>query len=267
MTVSAPNLLAFDFDGVLCNGLLEYFQTAWRAYCQLVQRTDAVPPAGLAERFYPLRPVIETGWEMPLLLHGLIEGVEEKAVLDHWPTLVQDLLQETGLQADQAMAAVDGERDRWIQTNLDGWLSLHSFYPGVIERLQQAIAAGVYPVIISTKEGRFIQRLLQRAGVELDEAQIIGKEIRQPKAQTLQQLLEQPPAPVGPLPRIWFIEDRLKTLEKIKAEPTLSAVELFLADWGYNTSAEKDRARHDSRIHLISLSQLVHEFADWKLSS
>ncbi|MCY7286501.1 MAG: HAD family hydrolase, partial [Cyanobacteria bacterium CAN_BIN43] len=35
MIETAPTLLALDFDGVLCNGLMEYFQTAWRVYCQI----------------------------------------------------------------------------------------------------------------------------------------------------------------------------------------------------------------------------------------
>ena len=261
--MAAPTLLALDFDGVLCDGLIEYFQTAWQAYCQLFERTVKEPPAGLAERFYPLRPVIETGWEMPILIHALLQGVEDAAVLDHWPKLAQEILAATGIRSDQAMAQVDGVRDRWIQTDLDNWLSLHRFYPGVIERLQQAIAADIYPVIISTKEGRFIQALLAQAGVELAAAQIIGKEIKQPKTDTLKQLLQTPlkgaPRPLS----IWFIEDRLKTLEKVKARAELANISLFLADWGYNTQAEKEQAQGDSRIHLLSLNQLVLEFSSW----
>jgi len=261
--MTAPTLLALDFDGVLCDGLVEYFQTAWVAYCKLFDVTDTQPPTGLAERFYPLRPVIETGWEMPLLIRALQQGVEDAAVLDHWSSIVQDMLQDTGLDREDAMAQVDGTRDRWIQTDLDGWLSLHRFYPGVIEWLQGAIAAGVYPTIISTKEGRFIRSLLGQAGVELSPTQIIGKEIQQPKTKTLHQLLLSPPAEVGASPHIWFIEDRFKTLEKVTAHPDLTEVRLFLADWGYNTPSEKDQARRDSRIHLLSLSQLVREFSAW----
>ncbi|NER84344.1 MAG: HAD family hydrolase [Leptolyngbya sp. SIO1D8] len=264
--MTAPTLLALDFDGILCDGLIEYFQTAWKAYCQLFNRADPEPPAGLAERFYPLRPVIETGWEMPLLLHALLQGVEDAAMLDHWPTLVQNILKETGIQPDAAMAVVDGTRDNWIQTDLEGWLSLHRFYPGVIERLQQAIAAGVYPVIISTKEGRFIQALLAQAGVELAATQIIGKEIKQPKTETLRQLLQTPPLNSPKPPSIWFIEDRFKTLEKVKADSDLAVVSLFLGDWGYNTQAEREKAQRDSRIHLLSLSQLVLEFSIWTTS-
>ena len=261
--MAAPTLLALDFDGVLCDGLIEYFQTAWKGYCQLFATAEKTPPPGLAERFYPLRPVIETGWEMPLLLHALLQGVDEAAVLDHWPTLVQEILTETGIQPGPAMAIVDGVRDAWIQTDLEGWLSLHRFYPGVLERVQQAIAAGVYPVIISTKEGRFIQALLARGGVELAPAQIIGKEIKQPKTKTLRQLLQSPPVTGSEPPIVWFLEDRFKTLEKVKAEADLADVSLFLGDWGYNTQAEKEQAQRDSRIHLLSLSQLVREFSAW----
>jgi phosphoglycolate phosphatase-like HAD superfamily hydrolase len=258
-----PAILALDFDGVLCDGLREYFQSAWQAYCQIFDQSPANPPAGLADRFYPLRPVIETGWEMPLLLYALQQGVDDGAVLDHWQTLVQEIFQNTQVDPQAAMAAVDGVRDRWIQTDLDGWLSLHRFYPGVIEQLQRAIAAGIYPLIISTKEGRFIQSLLSRAGVDLPREQIIGKEIQQPKTTTLQQLQASPPTAVADSQPLWFIEDRLKTLDQVKAVDDLNSVTLFLADWGYNTQAERDRAASDPRIHLLSLSQLTEDFSQW----
>lgn len=261
--VAAPGILALDFDGVLCDGLVEYFQTAWKAYCQLFSEGEKSPPDGLAEQFYPLRPVIETGWEMPLLLHALQQGVKDTDVLDHWQSIVQDILQDTGIDPDVAMSAVDGTRDRWIRDDLQGWLSLHRFYPGVIERLQQAIASDVFPLIISTKEGRFIHSLLAQAGVELSRNRIIGKEIKQPKTVTLRQLQQTPPTEAARSEPIWFVEDRFKTLVKVKAQDDLQDITLFLVDWGYNTAAEKEKAVNDSRIHLLSLSQLVREFSAW----
>jgi phosphoglycolate phosphatase-like HAD superfamily hydrolase len=200
---------------------------------------------------------------MPLLLHALLHGVDDADVLDHWQAIVQDILKETQIPSDQAMTAVDGTRDRWIQSDLEGWLSLHRFYPGVIEKLRAAIADGIYPTIISTKEGRFIQALLSEEGVDLPSHQIIGKEVKQPKTKTLRQLIQTPPADAPQQATIWFVEDRLKTLEKVKAEPDLAGISLFLADWGYNTNAEKEQAQRDSRIHLLSLSQLVREFSSW----
>ncbi|XGB40802.1 MAG: hypothetical protein LVS60_10215 [Nodosilinea sp. LVE1205-7] len=165
------------------------------------------PPAGLADRFYPLRPVVESGWEMPLVLRALLRGVADAEILTNWSGMVSTLLAETGLQAGEWAAAVDGVRDSWMQTDLDGWLGLHRFYPGVIERLGQVTAAGVRTIIISTKEGRFIQQLLDRQGVRLAPEQILGKEVQRPKYETLRQLSQ---AGAGP---IWFVEDRLQALQ------------------------------------------------------
>jgi len=69
-------ILALDFDGVICDGLIEYFQTAWRTYCQIWKPSLPTPPAGAAS-FYQLRPVIETGWEMPVLIRALVLGITE----------------------------------------------------------------------------------------------------------------------------------------------------------------------------------------------
>ena len=47
-------LFALDFDGVLCNGLIEYFQTAWRAYCQVWSPSVITPPRGSRSQFLSL---------------------------------------------------------------------------------------------------------------------------------------------------------------------------------------------------------------------
>jgi phosphoglycolate phosphatase-like HAD superfamily hydrolase len=253
-----PNLLALDFDGVLCDGLLEYFQTAWKAYCEVFQPDTLTPPIGLAERFYPLRPVVETGWEMPLVLYGLLSGVAEGAVLDHWPTLVPQLLAQAGVESAPLGAAVDGVRDRWMAADLEGWLGLHRFYPGVLPRLQHAQAEGVELVIISTKEGRFIQQLLAQQGLTLAADHILGKEVKQPKYETLRQLQAS-----HPQAHIWFVEDRIKALQSVQSQPDLASVQLFLADWGYNTATDRSAAQADDRLQLLSLTQLAQPFDQW----
>ena len=43
----------------------------------------------------------------------------------------------------------------------------------------------------------------------------------------------------------------------------LDAVGLFLAAWGYNTPAQRDAARRDDRIVLLSLAQFGSDFAAW----
>lgn len=261
--MTPPDILALDFDGVVCDGLIEYFQTAWRAYCELFQPGSEVPPQGLAERFYPLRPVVETGWEMPILLYGLLQGVADDDILQNWPTLVSRLLDQAGIGAKAAAQAVDGVRDRWIRADLTDWLSLHRFYPGVLARIRQAMDAGVQPMIISTKEGRFIRQLLAQQGLALPEADILGKEVKQPKYETLRQLLAREPEVT---PTIWFVEDRLKALQAVAQQPDLSTVQLFLADWGYNTKADIQAAA-DEGISCITLNQFAQPFESWQPGS
>lgn len=253
-----PTVLALDYDGVLCDGMKEYFQTAWRAYCNLWQLSDPTPPIGLAEQFYRVRPLIATGWEMPLLIRALLTGYGEIEMAQDWDTLAQQLLQQEGLAAATLAAEVDGIRDRWIATDPGSWLAEQYLYPGIAERIPIWLNS-VQVVIISTKEGRFIQQLLQQHNIDLTNLRIFGKEVKQPKHQILRQLkAEQDESAV-----FWFVEDRLKTLQVVEELPDLQDVQLFLATWGYNTAAERASVANDPKIHQVSLEQFCQGFSAW----
>ncbi len=259
MTVQSPDILALDFDGVICNGLIEYFQTAWKAYCCLWPDEETTPPDGLAEQFYALRPVVETGWEMPMLLRSLLQGISDQDILGNWPAIAQERLVLEQMEKTLPAQQVDGVRDAWIKEDVKHWLSQHQFYPGVIDRLREILASSTQVWIVTTKEGRFVRQLLQQENLDLPESRILGKEVKQPKYQTLQKLLDQ----ASPSTSLWFIEDRLKALQLVAAESTLDSVELFLADWGYNLERDRHQATDSDRIHLISLNQFTQPFSAW----
>ncbi len=254
-----PEVLALDFDGVVCDGLKEYFQTAWKAYCLIWQPSDVQADETLAPKFYRLRPVVETGWEMPILIRALVIGIEEERILQDWTTIAAQITSETNLKSSEVSTIVDTIRDEWIAQDLDGWLNEHQFYPGVIDKLHQILGSSTNFVIISTKEGRFIKQLLQKQGIELADSQVYGKESKRPKYQILQELKQS----YGEAAEVWFVEDRFKTLQAVKNQASLETVQLFLADWGYNTKAERQAAQNDDRIHLISLKQFDQDFSTW----
>lgn len=259
--VYGPTILALDFDGVICDGLREYFQTAWRAYCLIWQSDSQQIPPGLAAEFYRLRPVVETGWEMPLLLHALRRGIAADDILLEWATIADHLITSERIQPAEIGAVVDDVRDRWIAADLEGWLAEHRFYPGIIAQLRDWVANGTTGlVIISTKEGRFIRQLLEQQQVFLPEHQIIGKEAKRPKHQILRELR----AEYIQTASFWFVEDRLKTLLSVKEQLDLDAVGLYLADWGYNLERERQLAEQDDRIDLLSLDQFSQPFTAWK---
>lgn len=262
----APTILALDFDGVLCDGMLEYFQTSWRTYCQIWQPKNQTPPDDLAPSFYRLRPVVETGWEMPILLRALMLGVAESKVLEDWSVIVQKLIESENLDAPAIGKQLDAIRDEWIEADLEGWLGLHQFYPGVIERISRILSPEKDSLenftqlyIVTTKEGRFVKQLLQQQGIPLAEAQIIGKECQRPKYETLLQLIEK----AGAGTKLWFVEDRLKTLQLVEQQFDLNEVRLYLANWGYNTQVQQESVRNEPRIRLLSLSMFAQDFSLW----
>jgi phosphoglycolate phosphatase-like HAD superfamily hydrolase len=265
----APDILAFDFDGVLCDGLIEYFQTAWKVYCQLEVPQSVTPPDGMAVQFNRLRPIVENGWEMPLVVRSLVHNIPTDDLFSNWQAIALQQLEEIGLSPAELGAKVDTTRDHWIATDLDNWLAQQFFYPGTIERLQHLRQAELTDAnatqlfIISTKDQRFIYQLLRRDRIDFPISQIFGKEQKQPKAERLRLLTESFQQKHHKLPEIWFIEDRLKTLESVKTQPDLQHVRLFLADWGYNTEGDRAAAQADPQIDCLSLQAMSQAFSYW----
>lgn len=256
-------ILALDFDGVICNGLREYFEIARRAYLQIWQQDLVANPEITIETwrqdFYNLRPVVETGWEMPVVLRALQLGFTAEDILGNWSAIALKIITTENIQSSEIAKAVDSLRDQWIAEDVNDWLSYHEFYPGVAAQIQQAQALGIEVLIISTKEGRFIQELLNRSGIDLARSAIFGKETKRPKPEILQELLNTNPQ----LETLWFVEDRLKTLEQVASLPALESVKLFLADWGYNTQSMRDTLVNHPQIQLISLAEFSVGKADF----
>ncbi len=260
MSVTMPKILALDFDGVICDGLLEYFATTQKTYQQIWTATKQEFDANLAPKFYRLRPVIETGWEMPLLLRALILAIPEAEILADWSAVATGIVTAEKLDKNLLAQTLDGVRDNWITNDLDSWLALHRFYPGVIPRLQQVVEAATQLYIVTTKEGRFVKQLLQQQGIELPTGCIIGKESKRPKYETLRLLRD---SITGNKTEIWFVEDRIKALQQVQQQPDLTMVRLFLADWGYNLKSDRALADRDPNLQLLSLEQFRQEFRVW----
>src|SRR2546425_502228 len=214
----------------------EYFWTAWRAWRRLRPPGARAPPHGLFDRFARVRPVVERGWEMPLLIMALLSGAGEAEILERWRP--EAVLGELGHAHDEVAAVLDGVRDEWIAADEGDWLDQHRFYPGTIQRIQRLTGGPTRVVIVTTKEGRFARKLLVRQGLDLGVEDVYGKEAGRPKPVIVRELVE----PRSPARSLWFVEDRLKTLEAVKSTPGLDDVGLFLAGWGYNTPRDREAA-------------------------
>ena len=229
-------LLVFDFDGVLVDGMAEYWWSARRAALALVAEGGgagaATAPWHLPEQapagFARLRPLIHKGWEMVLMAAELGRpDIDLDAALADYDTFLARALERWGWSTGQLQRALEGLRQEAIATDLDAWLALHRFYPGVRERLGQLAAEGADWAVLTTKGGAFAARLLAAAG--LAPLALYGHE-QGSKASVLGRLVAERDPAQCPL---WFVEDRRPTLELVRRTPGLETVRCYLVSWGY----------------------------------
>lgn len=258
-----PEILALDFDGVCCDGLREYFETSRRTYAQ-VWPAEPVPPAERFEAFAALRPVILSGWEMPVLLRAIARGVPRAEILGGWSRVRAEMVATGSPSGDALIArlghALDEVRLEWIAADEAGWLARHVPY-GSVDDLRRLVAEPARSVLVTTKEGAFARRILDAWDVRIADVQ--GKETGVHKCLNLRGLIEAWTAERGSRPRLAFVEDRLETLQHVTTHPDLDDVALFLAAWGYNTEAARAAARADSRIRLLTLQQFRQGLSGW----
>ena len=69
-------ILIFDFDGVIVDGLVEYWDSARKACLQILggKKVENTLPIEVPEAFRQLRPWVKDGWEMVLLAAELLRA-------------------------------------------------------------------------------------------------------------------------------------------------------------------------------------------------
>ena len=222
MSADPAPLLVFDFDGVLVDGMPEYWWSAREAALQLAPalQLPEEAPAGFAQ----LRPLIHKGWEMVLMAAELGRAdLDWEALLADYDAALPRALARWGWAAEPLQRQLEQVRSMAIATDPAAWLARHRLYPGVKERLDRLAHEGADWAVLTTKGAAFASRLLAAAGLE--PRALFGHE-QGSKPEVLRTLL----AEGRPL---WFIEDRRPTLETVRADPLLAAVRCFLVSWGY----------------------------------
>jgi len=261
--MSIPNILALDFDGVLCDGMREYFEASRRTYMN-IWPTAAVPDEELFPVFRMLRPVIMTGWEMPLLLYAVVHGQPEAAILQGWEKIRDELVNVGPLPASTLVQALthtlDEVRRAWITADPRDWLERNVPYVS-LDEVRRLVGEPERTVLVTTKEGEFAGQILAHWGVQL--ADIQGKEAGTHKCENLRALIADYTAVHGRRPRLWFVEDRLETLQHVTTHADLADVGLFLAAWGYNTPQTRASVQGDGRLHLLTLEQFRRGLTAW----
>ena len=243
-------LLVFDFDGVIVDGMAEYWWSAWTAADGLGAAPQGLTPTVVPEAFRRLRPWVHHGWEMVLLAAEL-----SRLRLDLWiqdyPTQQAIALQRRGWSADLLQDALDRTRQEAVGSDRSGWLQLHRPFPGLVERLQNLDGEGVDWAVLTTKSAAFTAELLE--GLGLVPWRLDGREAGAKPEVLLR--LQQDRRLFG------FVEDRRPTLETVLSTEGLQALPCWLVSWGYLRPS--DRLDLPAGIRLLEPDGLAAPLAQW----
>lgn len=245
---------AYDFDGVLCDSAQETGLSAIKAYKSLVEVKDnELDVKLLVTGFVQIRPVLHTGWEAVAMIHLLHQGLKPAEIISNFRhSLLADALQVIGAEA-KVKAAFASARQNWIAENMDEWLASHNFYTEAVATVAKLLTKPKPLYIITTKAKEFTIKLLKAVNLDVPEDRIYGLGSG-PKPEVLSQIMAKHGGPCV------FVEDRVKTLvDVINTDSVRDMTTMILADWGYNTEADRETAISSGKIQVFSQAQ-HHQF-------
>ncbi|CAA6812734.1 MAG: Unknown protein, partial [uncultured Thiotrichaceae bacterium] len=206
-------LYALDFDGVICDSALETGLTSWNTATTLWPDMPSGPaPAEIIEQFRAVRPLLETGYEAPLIIRLLYNGVSVGEMFVDYHQKLEALIRQDNLEIAELKRLFGEIRDQMIADDEQKWVEMNPLFAGVAEKLCGLNAEDWY--IVTTKQERFAKRILQQNQIGITDEHIYGLDRQLTKQQVLEKLIA-----VHPGREIVFVEDRLPTLRGMESNP------------------------------------------------
>jgi len=253
-------LLVLDFDGVIVDGIREYWVSSCQTYLKILSfqgKEKNFVPNEIPTTFKAMRPWVHHGWEMVILAAECsdknsqlnLKGIEKFS--KNYSNECTSALTRWSWTPSQLQEALNQTRREAISNNFDQWLNYHKPFSSVVQRLQTLEQEGVEFAVLTTKSIEFTKKLLN--SFSLKPKLIFGHESGS-KIDVLNQLLNK---------RIirGFIEDRRTTLEKVLEDPKLKSIPCYLASWGY--LKPQDRNHLPSGIKLLNSDTLREPISKW----
>ena len=252
--MSSQKIFLFDFDGVIVDGMSEYWHSSLLAcekylnspYISFDQKLYKKVP----NTFKEIRPWVKYGWEMVLIVHEIIKTenpiktCNKDDFINNYHQSCQKILKDNSWIAEDLQKILDKSRKYQINKDFKSWVNLHNPFFEVIDYMKELRNKEIKTGIITTKGEIFAEKILKQLNIfpEFIFGYESGTKLK--IAEKLTQTYD----------ILGFIEDRKKTLIDIKQNPKTSHIQCFLADWGY--LKESDRYNLSSEIKLLKLVNL-----------
>ena len=252
--MDGQKLFLFDFDGVIVDGMNEYWHSSLLACEKFLNSRDIQITQDLYNKvsntFKEIRPWVKYGWEMIIIVHEIIkienplDKNNKKNFINKYHLNCQKILDDNSWLAEDLQKFLDESRKYQIDKDFEMWVNLHKPFHEVIAFMEKLKQQKIKTGIITTKGKIFATKILDKLNIFPEF--IFGYEsgTKTEIARELDKKYE----------ILGFIEDRIKTLIDIKQNPETKSIPCFLADWGY--LKESDRSSLIKDIRLLKLKNL-----------
>ena len=212
----SKKLFIFDFDGVIVDGMNEYWHSALLACEKYLNTSDIFIDQKLYKKvsntFIEMRPWVKYGWEMLIIVHEIIKKENplnennKNDFLDKYHQNCKEILLVNSWDPEELQKCLNRSRKYQIDNDFDKWVNLHKPFYEVINFLEKINKEKIKIGIITTKGKVFAERILEKLNIfpEL----IFGYESGT-KVEIASKLSNE-------YEIMGFIEDRKKTLVDIK---------------------------------------------------
>ncbi len=251
-------ILILDFDGVLINGIEEYWFTCSRACDSLLNLSPNTSYINfnkkVPDKFVKFRPLVSKGWEMLLLAFAIISldnNWDNKLFSDFendFQHTCKSIANENSFKEVFLQNLLDKSREKVIEEDLNDWISKHKLFFGIKEFLEQLKENKLNFIIISSKNSKFLKHICPQ--FKINPLEIYGYEDGS-KISILRNLNRD-------YEIIGFVEDRREALEEVLNDNLLAKIPCFFAEWGYNIKG--DQINLNKKISIITLKTLNQIF-------
>lgn len=219
------NLLCLDFDGVICDSINECLLVSYNCFFELNgQRFRQVEeiikiPANIREMFYRKRYLVRPAKDYWLLMKLIIE---DNSLIDE-ENFSRNLIGKDDY-LNEFEKLFFNYRENMIKERLELWLSLNPIYPEFYDYYRVNSTKEFY--IVTNKNRSAVETILKHNNIEIDQANIISKEILKSKESALKKIAELNKLDNN---QLIFIDDSPATIRELNSLFPNS----YLANWGY----------------------------------
>ena len=251
-------LILFDFDGVIVNGIDEYWYSSKLA-CEKYLLTNSnnlnfKKYVEVPKIFVEIRPWVKYGWEMVLITHEILKTYEplnnytKNLFKENYEENCSKLLEKYSWNSIELQQSLDDARVLQIKNDFKKWISLHRPFDEVVKFIKYAKNKGYKIGVISTKGKTFTSKILSHLNIfpELIFGYESGAKVDIISSLTLNYDIQ------------GFVEDRRKTLLNILQNNQTKSINCYLAEWGYLKNSDKiDLPQGIKLLKIKNLKDLV----------